>query len=64
MSYQTRPTKLEHLTLATDHKLRTKDYMKQHDLYEEWQQTTEESPENEKIRLDAFIRIKESYPQH
>ena len=64
MGYQTHTTKLEHLTIETDHKLRTKDYMLEHDLYEQYQQTDEETQENSKKRLDAFIRIRDSYPQH
>lgn len=64
MGYQSDTTKLEHLTITTDHKLRSKGYMLEHDLYEKWQQANEETPENIKKRLDAFIRIKDSYPQH
>jgi hypothetical protein len=64
MGYQTDRTKLEHLVIGTDHKLRTDEYMLQHDLYEEYQQTDEETEANVKKRVDAFIRIKDSLPQH
>jgi len=60
MGYQTHATKLNNLFLATDHKLRDKDYMEQHDLYEDYQVTTEETPEAIRSRVDAFIKQRES----
>ena len=58
MMYQTNTTKLEHLVIGTDHKLRTKEYMIQHDQYEQWQQTNEESQDSQKQRIDVFIANK------
>lgn len=55
MAYQTKETKLEHLVIGTDHKLRTEEYMQQHDAYEEYQQTDEETKENTQKRIDTFM---------
>lgn len=55
MGYQTATTKLEHLTIGTDHKLRAAEYMQQREMYEWYQYTDEESEANKKRRVDAFI---------
>lgn len=60
MLYQTETTKLDHFVIGTDHKLRTKDYTLEHDLYEKWQQANEECDIKRQWRIDAFMAWRDS----
>lgn len=62
MFYQSDTTVLQHLIIGTDHKLRGKEYMKQHDDYETWQMENEENRNEINKRIDAFIKERDGKP--